>query len=192
MNAFVIARSHRFLPLLAIGILLTGLTPRARAEMLRSHLTNRTALALILPSVDSLTPHVVYDSQGEKRIEMSVGKRSRSSLLTALALTLIIPAGTMAVNTGAPSPPPPPPPPPPSPPPPPPPPPPPATSSSPSAPPDGGGGAISGGPPSAGTPEPATLVLALTGGGAAMLSLLRRRRLTRRLATLLRGAANQE
>jgi hypothetical protein len=164
MNALWTYRGRRFLPLLAMGYVLTGLPLGANAGMLSSRLTDRATLALASPSPRGLTARIVYQSQGENQPQLRPTELSRPAALAALALISIIPAGTLPViSDGSPPPPEPPPPnPTPTPPPPPPPTPPPPTTP--------GGGHI------ASTPEPGTLMLALTGCGSGILTWLRRRR----------------
>jgi hypothetical protein len=166
MNAFLTLPGRRFLPLLVMCCLLAGVPSPAQAGMLNSRLADQATLALSSSSLPSPTVQVVYDSQGEKQLRVREAQSSRPNAFAALALTLIIPAGTIPVTPDAP---PMPPPPPPSPPPPPPPPPPPVIQSPPPPPPPPpGGGHV------AGSPEPGALVLALTGSGTALLSWLRR------------------
>jgi hypothetical protein len=168
MNATLNPPSHRFLPLLAMCCLLAGLPSSARAGILVSQLTDRATLALTSASAPGLTARIVYESQGENRHPVRDTKRNLSSAFSALALALVIPAGTAPVIPNTPSPPPPSLPPPPAPPPSLPPPPPPILSSPPPSPSPGGH--------VFGTPEPGSLVLALSGSGAALLAWLGCRR----------------
>ncbi len=164
MNAILNPPSHRLLPLLAMSYLLAGLPASARADMLGSQLTDRATLALTSASACGPTVRIVYESQGENPHRVRDSKRSVPDAFSALALTLVIPAGAIPVipNTSSPPLPPPslsPPPPPPLPPPLPPIPSPPPPSPSP-------GGHIFG------SPEPGSLALALSGSGAALLAWL--------------------
>jgi hypothetical protein len=176
MNAFLTLPSRRFLPLLAMGCILTSLPASAYAGLLNIWPADRAALAWATPCVCGPTAQVIYASQDfPTRLPRPQGRPLPAQQVdntAALLLTLIIPAGTMPVIADAPSLPPPPPPP--LPPPPPPPPPPPSSPPPPPPPPPPpGGGHI------AGSPEPGTLVLALTGSGTALLVWLRRRRTKR-------------
>lgn len=166
MNAFLTWPGRRFLPLLAFGGLFAGFLSPAHAGMLNSSFTDRATIVLSNRSASGLTARIVYASQAVRTNTYRNQAHSRTlrADAAALALTLIIPAGTTPVIPDSPSPPPPPPPPPPSPPP---------SSPPPSPPPTPpGGGHI------ASSPEPGALLLALTGSGTALLAWIRRRRQT--------------
>ncbi len=159
MNAFLIPSGFRFLPILAVGCLLAGLPSSVRAGLLISQLTDGGTPALAVASASSATTRLVYQSQGENQPRSHDKGNHSLNAIVPLALTLVVPAGTMPVTLDTPAPPSPPPPPLP-----PPPPPPPSLPTPPPSPPPGG--LVSG------VPEPGSLGLALTGIGTALLTWL--------------------
>jgi hypothetical protein len=168
MNATLTSRGRRLLPLLAICCGLASFPAPAQAGILVSHLTDKATPSQADALAGRTAARVVYQSRREEEEtaeEAPHSERPVFGALPALAVILVIPAGTLPVTQptigSVPNPPPPPP------------------SSGGSPPPDGGGGHVSGGGGGGpqGSPEPASLILALTGSGmAGLLALARRRR----------------
>jgi hypothetical protein len=177
MNVLVTSRGRRLLPLLAMGCVFAGWPGFAQADLLTSRLTDRASLARSDSDVRGSSARVVFASQEPEAIKPDKAELARQQALAALALILVVPAGTMPMIAEVPTPPPPPPPQP--------------QQTTPTPTPTDGhpttggsstnggttGGHISGGPtPTVSNPEPGSLVLALTGSGTALLAWLRRRR----------------